>query len=87
MVTRSDPISTERVHSSLSFIWYYLKNKKLYLLGFVLVVLVWAIDMSLSPYLLKVIVDNVTHRVHQAYTQSFKVAPGLWTCGYVGSES
>ncbi|HAT7942838.1 TPA: ABC transporter ATP-binding protein, partial [Legionella pneumophila] len=58
-MTRSDSISSESVHSLPSFIWHYLKDKKLYLLGFVLVALVWAIEMSLSPYLLKVIVDNV----------------------------
>lgn len=49
----------ETAQSLPNFIWHYLKDKKLYLLGFVFVALVWAIDMSLSPYLLKVIVDNV----------------------------
>ncbi|HAU0263892.1 TPA: ABC transporter ATP-binding protein [Legionella pneumophila] len=55
---------TESVHSLLSFIWHYLKDKKRYLAGFVLVALVWAIDMSLTPYLLKVIVDNVVQFSH-----------------------
>lgn len=43
------------------FIWYYLKYKKGYLAGFVFVGLIWAIEMSLSPYLLKVIIDTVAH--------------------------
>ena len=44
--------------SSLSaFIWQYLKNKKRYLFGFILISLIWAGEMSLSPYLLKVIID------------------------------
>lgn len=43
----------------LPFIWRYLKNRKLYLLGFFIVALIWAIEMSLSPYLLKVIIDAV----------------------------
>lgn len=41
------------------FIWRYLKNRKLYLWGFLLIALIWAIEMSLSPYLLKVIIDAV----------------------------
>lgn len=43
------------------FVWSYLRNKKWYLAGFLLVSLVWAIEMSLSPYLLKVIIDNVVN--------------------------
>jgi ATP-binding cassette subfamily B protein len=42
-----------------AFIWHYLKHKKMCLAGFVLVGLIWAIEMSLSPYLLKVIIDRV----------------------------
>ncbi|HCJ1109657.1 TPA: ABC transporter ATP-binding protein [Legionella pneumophila] len=41
------------------FVWRYLKHKKWYLAGFILTALVWAIEMSLSPYLLKVIIDTV----------------------------
>jgi len=37
----------------------YLKNRKLYLIGFFIVALVWASEMSLSPYLLKVIINDV----------------------------
>ena len=43
------------------FVWRYLRHKKWYLAGFVLIALVWAIEMSLSPYLLKVIIDTVIH--------------------------
>ena len=43
------------------FIWRYLKNKKIYLAGFLFIGLIWAIEMTLSPYLLKVIIDAVTH--------------------------
>lgn len=41
------------------FIWRYLKNRKLYLAGFILIAILWAIEMSLSPYLLKLIIDGV----------------------------
>lgn len=42
-----------------AFIWRYLKNKKLFLFGFFITALIWSIDLSLSPYLLKVIIDAV----------------------------
>lgn len=54
--------SSERIElptQLLPFIWQYLKNRKLCLLGFFITALVWAIDMSLRPYLLKVIIDSV----------------------------
>lgn len=41
------------------FVWRYLKNRKLYLAGFILIAIIWAIEMSLSPYLLKLIIDGV----------------------------
>ncbi len=41
------------------FVWRYLRNEKRYLAGFLLVALVWAAEMSLSPYLMKVIIDTV----------------------------
>src|SRR5436305_1752276 len=45
-----------------------LKHKKLYLLGFILIALVWAINMSVTPYLLKIIIDTVVQYAgnHQA---------------------
>ncbi|MBV8802146.1 MAG: ABC transporter ATP-binding protein, partial [Gammaproteobacteria bacterium] len=41
------------------FVWHYLKHKKWCLVGFLIVSLVWAINMSVSPYLLKIIIDTV----------------------------
>lgn len=41
------------------FVWRYIKNRKLYLAGFLLIAVLWAIEMSLSPYLLKLIIDGV----------------------------
>lgn len=43
----------------LPFLWCYLRTKKWYLAGFLLTALIWAGEMSLSPYLLKVIIDSV----------------------------
>ncbi len=43
----------------LPFIWHYLKSKKLYLLVFLSSGLLAAVEMTLSPYLLKVIIDAV----------------------------
>lgn len=43
------------------FVWHYLKHKKWHLAGFILIGLIWAIEMSLSPYLLKVMIDKVIH--------------------------
>ncbi len=45
----------------MPFIWRYLKNRKLYLFVFFLCALLGAIEMTLSPYLLKVIIDAVSH--------------------------
>ena len=43
------------------FIWRYLKNRKLYLCVFLFNGLLGAVEMTLSPYLLKVIIDAVAH--------------------------
>ena len=48
----------------MPFIWRYLRRRKLYLAGFFLVSLIWASEMSLSPYLLKVIIDTVVKYSH-----------------------
>lgn len=53
------------------FIWRYLRHEKIYLCGFILVALVWAIEMSLSPYLFKVIIDTVVAEGSQ-YEQLLK---------------
>ncbi len=51
-------------HTLIPFVWQYLRDKKGCLAGFVTVALVDAIEMSLSPYLLKVIVDTVVQYAH-----------------------
>lgn len=48
----------------MPFIWRYLKNRKLFLVGFFVIALVWATEMSLSPYLLKMIIDTVVRYSH-----------------------
>lgn len=46
------------------FVWQYLKNRKLFLAGFFMIALIWAGEMSLSPYLLKVIIDTAVKYSH-----------------------
>lgn len=41
------------------FVWYFLKDHKLALSGFAVVAILWSIEMSLSPYLMKVLIDIV----------------------------
>ena len=41
------------------FVWHYLKYRKSFLLGYLLVTFIWASDMAVSPYLLKVIINQV----------------------------
>jgi ATP-binding cassette subfamily B protein len=48
-------------NSLSSFIWHYLRDKKLFLLGYFIVAIIWAMEISASPYLLKVIVDSVVN--------------------------
>lgn len=43
------------------FIWSYLIKKKLYLFLFLFVAIIWSLEMSLSPYLLKIIIDIVSN--------------------------
>jgi ATP-binding cassette subfamily B protein len=42
-----------------SFIWQYLRNKKWCLFGYMFVAIAWSVDLSLYPYLLKVLIDTV----------------------------
>lgn len=44
----------------LPFLWHYLKDKKWQLVGYNVVGICWAIEYSLGPYLLKVMVDTIT---------------------------
>lgn len=64
-VIKQDDFSSNHLpHHLTPFVWRYLKNKKWYLAGFIFVSLVWAIEMSFSPYLLKVIIDIVIEHGH-----------------------
>lgn len=42
-----------------AFIWHYISRHPWAISGFVFTALVWAIELSLSPYLMKVIIDRV----------------------------
>ncbi len=66
------------------FIWYYLRDKKWALTGFVFVALVWATELSLSPYLIKQIVDSVatSHHDHALLIQAV-----LWPAIFYASMS
>lgn len=50
---------TKLPESVTRFIWKYLKDQKMCLVGFFIVALSLSIEMSLTPYLLKVIIDIV----------------------------
>ena len=41
------------------FIWRYLRNKKRYLVGITIVAIVHAVEISLNPYLLKILINTV----------------------------
>lgn len=42
-----------------SFVWYFLKSHRWALSVFAVVTVVWSIELSLSPYLLKMVIDGV----------------------------
>lgn len=43
------------------FFWHIIKPYKIYILGLVLVALLWAMHVSLTSYVLKVLIDRVAH--------------------------
>ena len=47
-------------HTLPKFLWYFAKKYKLSLLGFVMVAIIWATNLSLIPYALKLIIDRVS---------------------------
>ncbi len=51
--------TTDLPNKVIPFIWKYLKDKKWCLFGYMVVAIAWSIDLSLSPYLLKVLIDTV----------------------------
>ena len=53
------------VNSTLSFILTSIKQFKFYVIGIFVTSTIWSIDVSLGPYLLKIMVDrteNIDHR-------------------------
>lgn len=42
------------------FVWHYLKPHKWCMAGFVVVASIWAVEMSLAPYLLKLMINGVS---------------------------
>ncbi|MCH9715940.1 MAG: ABC transporter ATP-binding protein, partial [Gammaproteobacteria bacterium] len=57
-------MNDELPHTIGRFVWHYLRHEKKYLIGFLLIAVVWAVEMSLSPYLLKIIIDTVVAEAH-----------------------
>jgi len=47
-------------HTLPKFLWYFSRRYKLSLLGFVMVAIIWATNLSLIPYALKLIIDTVS---------------------------
>ena len=47
-------------HTFPKFLWYFAKKYKLCLFGFVMVAIIWASNLSLIPYALKLIIDRVS---------------------------
>jgi ATP-binding cassette subfamily B protein len=51
----------ERLPTTLpKFLWHFTKGHRGYLFGFILVAIVWAINVSLNPYALKLIIDAIS---------------------------
>jgi ATP-binding cassette subfamily B protein len=67
-----------------TFIWHYLRDKKWMLAGFVLIALVWSAELSVSPYLIKRIVDIVVmyHQDHAMLVQAI-----MWPAAIYASMS
>lgn len=42
------------------FLWHFTKGHRHYLLGFIIVGIIWAINISLNPYALKLIIDAIS---------------------------
>ena len=46
------------VNTLWQFVWHYLKTRKIYVAGMILVGIAWCIEMAANPYLLKSIIDT-----------------------------
>ncbi len=70
-------IGTELPKDLPSFIWHYLKNEKKYLIGFFLIGLIIAAEISVSPYLLKVMIDKVVEYENAAILLQAILVPAI----------
>jgi ATP-binding cassette subfamily B protein len=60
MTANTSSIAATTLPNTLgAFIWRYLRNQKIYLAGFALVAIMGAVEISLGPYLLKVMINTV----------------------------
>lgn len=57
------------------FVWHYVKQRKLVLLGFIFVALFWSFELSFSPYLLGKMIDIVTNVTDKQSAISLLVLP------------
>lgn len=48
-------------HTLPKFLWYFARRYKLYLVGFVFVAFFWSINISLSPYAMKLLIDRASN--------------------------
>lgn len=62
------------------FIWHYWRDKRWSMAGFLLISLIWAIEMSASPYFMKLIVDTVVQYStdHAALLQAILLPAALY---------
>lgn len=51
--------TTELPSELLPFVWHYVKPKKWQLFGYTIVAISWALEFSLGPYLMKVLIDTI----------------------------
>ena len=72
-------------HTLPKFLWYFAKSYKLCLLGFVMVAIIWATNLSLIPYALKLIIDRVSSWESSESLFSAVKFPALLYVGLVSS--
>lgn len=66
-----------------SFLWYFSKKYKYCLIGFILIALVWATNLSLIPFALKLIINGVSNWNGQGSLFSIMRGPALLYVGLV----
>ena len=73
------PINYELPNKLFPFVWRYIRNKKWQLVGYTVVALIWAIEFSLGPYLLKVIIDTITQNpINQSKMLALALIPAAF---------